>query len=168
MSKSSPPNAASLRTLAAASRRSILGLGAALLPVFLLGGCATVSGPAFTEVQAAPANKAQLYLYRKSALYAIGAKYTVADVASKRVLGELFNASYLVLPLDVGKHVISVDELGFAKLKTFEVLAEAGKTYFVEYDSSKGLLLGLGLLSSSASKTESQALADLKDLRRAN
>ena len=65
-------------------------------------------------------------------------------------------------------HVISVDELGFAKLKTFEVQAEAGKTYFVEYDSSKGLLLGLGLLSSSASKTESQALADLKDLRRAN
>lgn len=70
-----------------------------------------------------------------------------------------------MLPLDAGKHVISVDERGFTSAKTFEIQAEAGKNYFVEYDSSKGLLLGLGLLSGSAAKTEAQALADLKDLR---
>ena len=86
----------------ATGRRSLLGFGVALLPALLLGGCATVSGPVFTEVQAPPAGKAQLYLYRKSALYAFAANYTVADVSSKRVLGELSNASYLVLPLDAG------------------------------------------------------------------
>ena len=154
--------------ISATKRRSLLVLGSALLPALLLGGCATGSGIAFTEVQVPPAGKAQLYLYRKSALYAFAANYTVADVASKRVLGELSNGSYLVLPLDVGKQVISVDEKGLTKLKTFEIDAEAGKNYFVEYDSSKGLLLGLGILSGSAAKTQAQALADLKDLRRAN
>ena len=148
------------------TRRVVLGLS--LLPVLILAGCATAKGPAFTQVQAAPAAMAQLYLYRKSALYAVGAAYAVTNVQTQEALGELYNASYLVLPLKAGKQVISVAEGGFASDKTFEVQAEAGKNYFVEYDSSKGLLLGLGLLSGSAAKTETQALADLKDLRRAN
>ena len=147
-----------------ATRRAVLGL----LPVLILAGCATANGPAFTQVQAAPAGMAQLYLYRKSALYAVGAAYAVTNVQTKEALGELYNASYLVLPLKAGKQVISVAEGGFASNKTFEVQAEAGKNYFVEYDSSKGLLLGLGILSGSAAKTETQALADLKELRRAN
>ena len=151
----------------ASARRTVLGLGL-LSAVLVLGGCATATGPVFTTVQAPPAGEAQLYLYRKSALYAAGASYAVTNAATKQVLGELFNASYLVLPLKAGKHAISVDERGFASAKTFEVQAEAGKSYFVEYDSSKGLLLGWGLLSGSAAKTEVQALADLKDLRRAN
>lgn len=153
-------------TAAAATRRTVLGLS--LLPAFMLAGCATATGPAFTQLEAPPSNKAQLYLYRKSALYAVGASYAVANAVTNQKLGELFNASYLLLPLDAGKHVITVDERGFASIKTFEIQAEVGKNYFVEYDSSKGLLLGLGLLSGSAAKTEAQALADLKDLRRAN
>lgn len=153
-------------TATAATRRAVLALS--LLPALMLAGCATATGPAFTQLDAPASGKAQLYLYRKSAFYASGAKYIVAEAATKQVLGELFNASYLVLPLTAGKHVISVDERGFASAKTFEVEAEAGKNYFVEYDSSKGLLLGWGLLSGSAAKTEVQALADLKDLRRAN
>jgi hypothetical protein len=153
-------------TATAATRRTVLGL--ALLPALIVAGCATATGPAFTALEAPPSGKAQLYLYRKSALYASGASYAVTNAATKKALGELFNASYLVLPLDAGKHVISVDERGFASTKNFEVQAEAGKSYFVEYDSSKGLLLGWGLLSGSAAKTEVQALADLKDLRRAN
>lgn len=153
-------------TATAATRRAVLAFS--LLPALMLAGCATATGPAFTQLDAPASGKAQLYLYRKSALYASGASYAVTNATTKQVLGELFNASYLVLPLDAGKHVISVDERGFASAKTFEVQAEAGKNYFVEYDSSKGLLLGWGLLSGSAAKTEVQALADLKDLRRAN
>lgn len=153
-------------TATAATRRTVLGLS--LLPALMLAACATATGPAFTQLEAPLSNKAQLYLYRKSALYASGASYAVANVATKQKLGELFNASYLVLPLDAGKHVLSVDERGFTSAKTFEVQAEAGKNYFVEYDSSKGLLLGWGLLSGSAAKTEAQALVDLKELRRAN
>lgn len=148
------------------TRRATLAL--ALLPALMLAACVTAPGPAFTQLQAPPPGKAQLYLYRKSALYASGAKYIVADITNKQVLGELYNASYLVLPLSLGKQVLSVDERGFASAKTFEVQAEAGKNYFVEYDSSKGLLLGWGLLSDSIAKTEAQALADLKELRRAN
>jgi Protein of unknown function (DUF2846) len=147
-------------------RRCMLGL--ALAAVVAVTGCATANGPAFSKIEPAPAGKAQLYLYRKAAIYAMGASYGVANVGIKQGYGELFNASYLTIPLDAGKHVISVDERGFAKLKTFEVQAEAGKNYFVEYDSSKGLLLGMGVLSGSAGKTEADALADLKDLKRAN
>ena len=148
------------------TRRVVLGLS--LLLALILAACATAKGPAFTQVEAAPTGMAQLYLYRKSALYAVGAAYAVTNVQTKETLGELFNASYLVLPMKAGKQVISVAEGGFASPKTFEVQAEAGKNYFVEYDSSKGLLLGWGLLSGSATKTETQALVDLKDLRRAN
>ena len=156
----------SLITQAAGTRRTILGLS--LLSAVLITGCATATGPTFTQLEAPMPNKGQLYLYRKSALYAIGASYAVANVGTKQALGELFNASYLVVPLDPGKHMFSVDERGFTSTKTFEVQVEAGKNYFVEYDSSKGLLLGWGLLSGSATKTEAQALADLKDLRRVN
>jgi hypothetical protein len=155
-----------LQSIPSAARRTIMGF--ALASAVVLTGCATASGPAFTQVDATPEGKAQLYLYRKSALYAIAAAYPVANISSNEKLGALVNASYLVLPLNPGKHIISVDERGFAAAKTFEVVAEAGKTYFVEYDSSKGLLLGWGLLSGSAVKTQEQALVDLKDLRRAN
>jgi Protein of unknown function (DUF2846) len=148
------------------ARRSMLGL--ALASVVAVTGCATANGPSFTKIEPAPSGKAQLYLYRKSAIYAMGASYTVANVGTKQGYGELFNASYLVVALDAGKQVVSVDEKGWAKLKTFEVQAEAGKNYFVEYDSSKGLLLGAGLLSGSTGKNEAEALADLKDLKRAN
>jgi Protein of unknown function (DUF2846) len=159
----STQQSAQLSTLA---RRSMLGL--ALASVVAIIGCATANGPSFTKIEAAPAGKAQLYLYRKSAIYAMGASYTVANVGTKQGYGELFNASYLVIALDAGKQVVSVDEKGWAKLKTVEVQAEAGKNYFVEYDSSKGLLLGAGLLSGSTGKTETEALADLRDLKRAN
>jgi Protein of unknown function (DUF2846) len=148
------------------ARRSVLGL--ALAAVVAATGCATANGPAFSKIEPAPVGKAQLYLYRKAAIYAMGASYAVANVGTKQAYGELFNASYLVIALDAGKQVVSVDEKGWAKLKTFEVQAEAGKNYFVEYDSSKGLLLGAGLLSGSTGKTEAEALGDLKDLKRAN
>lgn len=148
------------------TRRVVLGLS--LLPVLILAACATANGPVFTQVEATPTGMAQLYLYRKSALYAMGATYGVTNGTTGQALGKLHNASYLVLPLNPGKHVISVAEGGFASDKTFEVQAEAGKNYFVEYDSSKGLLLGWGLLSGSTARTETQALADLKELRRAN
>ncbi|MGH8857417.1 MAG: DUF2846 domain-containing protein [Polaromonas sp.] len=142
-------------------------LFAAILTGSVLAGCATAPGPQFSTLEAAPSDKAQLYLYRKSALYAVGATYPVYT-ANREKLGELYNASYLVLPLSPGKHKLTVEEGGFASPKSFEVVAEPGKTMFVEYDSSKGLLLGWGLLSGSAAKTREQALADLKDLKRAN
>ena len=92
----------------------------------------------------------------------------MTNISSNEKLGALVNASYLVVPLTLGKLFISVGKRGFASAKTFEIQAEAGKTYFVEYDSSKGLLVGWGMLSGSAVKTQEQALVDLKELKRAN
>jgi hypothetical protein len=80
---------------------------------------------------------------------------------------EVYNQSYLVLALAPGERTVSIDERGFTSVKTVKVPAEAGKRYFVEYDSSKGLILGLGLLSGSAVKSEAEAMADLKELKRA-
>ncbi len=113
-----------LSKLHAATRRTLLGLS--LLGALALGGCATASGPSFSRVEAPQPGKAQLYLYRKSALYAMAGKYQVVAVPSGQSLGELSNATYLVLPLDAGKHSIGVME-GYFGPKTFDIQAEAGK-----------------------------------------
>lgn len=143
-------------------RRAVLALSAAAI---VLGACATAGGPQFSGLEAVPSGQGQLYLYRKSALYASGAAYDVT--LDGKAAGKLFNASYLVLPLTPGERTVSVDERGFAAAKSFKVTAEPGKRYFAEYDSSKGLLLGWGLLSGSSMKTEAEAMADLKELKRA-
>lgn len=145
-------------------QRRLLTLGA-LAAAAVLGACAAASGPQFSTLEAVPPQQAQLYLYRKAALYASGAAFDVA--VDGKAAGKLFNASYLVLPLAPGEHTVGVDERGFTSAKTFRLAAEAGKRYFAEYDASKGWLLGLGLLSGSAMKSEAEALADLKELKRA-
>jgi Protein of unknown function (DUF2846) len=147
------------------NRRHLLALAACT--AVLLQGCATAPGAPFASLDPVPAGKGHLYVYRKAALYAVGAKYKV-KAANGMVLGELYNASYLLLPVAPGKHQFSVEEASFLKPKTFEVDVKPGQNYFVEYDSSKGLLLGLGLLSDSNARSEAQALADLKGLNRAN
>lgn len=146
-----------------ATRRIVLA--SSLASLLVLGACATATGPQFTALDAVPTGQAHVYLYRKSALYASGAAYEVAH--NGKPAGKLFNASYLVMPVAPGEHTFSVDERGLTSVKTFKVNAEAGKRYFVEYDSSKGLLLGMGLLSGSTAKGEAEALADLKALKRA-
>lgn len=144
-----------------------LTLTLVLAAVAVLQGCATATGAPFASLEAVPAGKGHLYLYRKSALYASGQPFKVRG-ADGKLVGELFNASYLLLPLAPGKHSFTVDEGGFAKPKAFEVDVKSGNNYFVEYDASKGLLLGWGILSDSSSRSEAQALADLKGLNRAN
>jgi hypothetical protein len=146
------------------NRRHLLTLS--IVSAALLAGCAA-PGAQFATLEPVAAGKGNLYLYRKGALYASGAKYKVKAADGTQV-GELYNASYLVLPLAPGKHQFSVDEGGFQKPRSFEVDVKPGQNYFVEYDSSKGLLLGWGMLSTSATHSEAQAVADLKSLNRAN
>jgi hypothetical protein len=142
-----------------------LAAAGSLAALIVLAACAAASGPQFSSLDPVPAGQAHVVLYRKAALYASGAAYEVAH--NGKPAGKLFNASYLVMTAPPGEHNFSVDERGLTSVKTFTVNAEAGKRYFVEYDSSKGLLLGLGLLSGSSAKSETEALADLKDLKRA-
>ena len=130
-----------------------------------LGGCAAPGAP-FATLEPVPPGRGHLYVYRKPALYAFGAKYKVTVDGAPA--GELANASYLVLPLSPGRHTLNIAEGGFARPKTVEVNVEPGRNHFVEYDSSKGLLLGRGLMSGSTARSETEALADLKGLNRAN
>jgi len=146
------------------NRRHLIAL--ATLSAVVLAGCAAPGAP-FATLDPVIAGKGNLYLYRKPALYASGAKFKVKAADGTQV-GELYNSSYLLLPLAAGKHKFSVDEGGFQKPKSFEVDVKPGQNYFVEYDSSKGLLLGWGLLSDSKAHGEAEALADLKGLNRAN
>lgn len=148
-------------------RRLVLTLTFAAAAAAALQGCATATGAPFATLEAVPAGQANLYLYRQPALYASGQPFKVR-AADGKLVGELFNGSYMLLSLAPGKHSFTVDEGGFAGPKKFEVNAKAGGNYFVEYDASKGLLLGWGLLSDSAARSEAQALADLKGLKRAN
>jgi hypothetical protein len=152
-----------LRT--AITRRTTLALSL-IATATVLGACATAAGPEFSKLEAAPAEAAHVYIYRKGAIYASAAAFNVSQDGKE--VAKLFNASYLVLPVSPGPHKFGVDERGFTSAKFFEVNAQAGKSYFIEYDASKGWLLGLGLLSSGATQTESRALEDLKGLKRAN
>jgi hypothetical protein len=150
---------------AAITRRTALSIGL-IATVAVLGACATAAGPEFSKLEAAPAEAAHVYIYRKSAIYASAAAFDVSQDGKE--VAKLFNASYLVLPVSPGSHKFGVDERGFTSVKFFEVNAQAGKSYFIEYDASKGWLLGLGLLSGGATQSESRALEDLKGLKRAN
>jgi hypothetical protein len=144
--------------------RRLLLASAALIA---LQGCATAPGAAFSALEPVLQGKGNLYLYRKSGLYAAGAQYAVKDGGNKEV-GKLYNASYLLFSLPPGKHRFSVEEGGFASPKPFDVDVKEGQNHFVEYDSSMGLLLGWGLLSDNTARTQAQAMADLKGLNRAN
>lgn len=132
----------------------------------VLGACATAAGPEFSKLEATAPDTANVYIYRKSAIYASAAAFNVSQDGKE--VAKLFNASYLVLRVSPSPHKFGVDERGFTSAKFFEVNAQAGKSYFVEYDASKGWLLGLGLLSGSSAQTETRALEDLKGLKRAN
>jgi hypothetical protein len=143
--------------------RRIVILG--VLVAAAVGGCAAPGAP-FASLEPVAAGKGHLYVYRKPALYAFGAKYHVTADGAK--VGDLSNGSYLLLPLEPGKHRLAVDEGGFQRPKSFDVDVQAGQNYFVEYDSSKGLLLGWGLLSGSKAHSEAEAMADLNGLSRVN
>ncbi|MBL0423144.1 DUF2846 domain-containing protein [Ramlibacter sp. AW1] len=146
-------------------KRRVL-LACVIASALLAQGCAA-TGPVFASLQPSAAEKGQVYLYRQSALYAVGSRYKVRSEDGS-VAEELPNASYLLLPLSPGPHRLSVEEASVYQPKTFDITIEAGRNYFVEYDSSRGLLVGWGLLSRMEQRSEAEALAHLQGLRRAN
>jgi len=141
-------------------------LTCSLLATLLLQACAA-PGPAFTQLEPVPADKGHLYLYRQSALYGVAARYKVR-AADDTLLGELSNASYLLLPLAPGAQRITVDEAARIVEKACELTVRPGQNQFFEYDSSAGLLLGWGALSRCVERGEAEALPALKQLNRAN
>lgn len=147
--------------------RSILkaiALAAAATAIVLTSGCATPTGAAFTTEAAVPTGQAQVYLYRKSSLYASGQSFSVQ--LDKKDVGELFNGSYMPLQMTAGEHLLSVQPGAFGK--TYEVplkLADKQTQYF-EFELPPFILGNAFHLGSSITpRTSEQAQTEMKVLK---
>ena len=133
----------------------------------LLGGCATAPGSKFTRLEPVAADKANLYVYRQGALFAMGQSFKV-DL-NQQPIGEIFNASYLMLQVPAGQHVIDVRPGGLAKTFAFNLSAEPGRNYFLEFDFNSGLLANPFFLGSEIKRREQEqaikAMAELKSAK---
>lgn len=130
-----------------------------------LFGCATAPGPMFQDVRATAADSGSVYVYRRDRLFASGEKFDVS--IDKKVVGAIYNASFLTLDVAPGKHTVTVrPELsqGYDR----DVNVEAGKTYFFEMDINGGLLANpLFIGSEFVERTQEDALPTLKLLKSA-
>lgn len=133
----------------------------------LLSACATAPGAKFSGISPPEKSRSDIYLYRTSALYSMGAAFDVT-LDNKKV-GQLYNASYLRLKLDPGSHSIRVSPGGLAKTSDLAIVAEPGKSSFYEYDFVTGPLANVFFIGSSIKPRETaQALIDLDKLNSAD
>lgn len=145
---------------------SIRFLIAALLSV-LLSACATAPGAKFAGVSTPEKLQGDVYLYRTSALFAMGSAFDVT--LDNHIVGKLYNASFLRLRLEPGSHSIRVSPGGFAKSSDLAIEASPGKNSFYEYDFVTGPLANAFFIGSSIKPRETaQALTDLDKLKSAD
>ena len=134
--------------------------------VVVLGACAA-PGAKFTALAPVAADRAHVYVYRQSALYAIGQSFDVE--LNQKPVGEIFNASYLLLNVLAGPQVVTVKPGGLAKNSVYEIQTESGKNYFLEYSVNNSLLANPFFLGSGINtRSQEQALKDLQQLKSAN
>lgn len=132
---------------------------------FLFTACAP--GPKFSGLTTPKNDQGDIYLYRKSAIFAIGSKFEV-DLDGNKV-GDLYNASYLYLQLPQGKHILKVSPGAMAQSSTLEIQSEPNKIALYEYDFVTGPLANPFFVGSSIQpRTQEQALTDMKELNAAN
>jgi hypothetical protein len=133
----------------------------------LLSACATAPGAKFAGISTPEKSRSDIYLYRTSALFSMGAAFDVT-LDNKKV-GQLYNASYLHLRLEPGTHSIRVSPGVLAKTSDLAIVAEPGKNSFYEYDFVTGPLANVFFIGSSIKTIETkQALADLDKLNSAD
>jgi Protein of unknown function (DUF2846) len=155
-----PLSPAFATTMAAAFRLITIFIACAF--ALALGGCAT--GAPFTAPAAVPEGQAQVYLYRKSALQSGGQSFTVQ--VNKKDAGELFNGSYMQLPLAPGEHLVTVKPGPFSKTYEHTVKLESNQTQYLEFELpafflANAFMLGSGITAREADK----ANADLQGLK---
>ena len=127
--------------------------------------CATAPGPLFQEVRAAAPDSGNIYVFRRDRMYGSGESWAVS--LDKKPVGDLFNASFLVLDVAPGKHTVKIRP-GLSTGYERELSVENGKTYFVELDANTGLLANsLFVGSAIVERTREQALPELKQLKSA-
>ena len=135
----------------------ILGL------TLLLQGCSTAPARQFVDIVEPDPNKGDVYLYRGDALFAARAFFTVS--VDGQEIGDLFNASYLVIRLTPGSHSLSVSPTVISKTSELSIFVKQGETIFYEYDFVTGPLANTLFIGSSIEPRErSFALENMKEL----
>ena len=112
-------------------RRAAAQACAVSIAAAAVAGCAT--GPAFQAPLPAPADQAQVYVYRPFVLAASGMSHKITVDAKAETLS-LPNASWQRVLLPPGPHVVSIqDYIGAMRCVPFPLRLEvaAGQTYYV-------------------------------------
>lgn len=145
--------------------RIIKTLSILLLTAFV-SACATAPGQKFAGVGKPVADKADIYLYRGDALFAVGQAFSVEVNGAQA--GELFNASYLKLQLPPGEHTLTVSPGPLTKSTSKTIRVQGGQIGFYEYSFVNGPLANVFFLGAEIEpREEGKALADLKSLKAA-
>lgn len=135
-----------------------------LVSTSVLLACATATGPAFSGVEPTAADQGDVYLYRKSGLYASGAAFAVSLDAKQ--VADLPNASFVRLRLPPGKYTLNVNPGPLTKTSDLTVQVEPGKSSFYQYTFISNVLANVFFLGSAIEPREdATALADLKELK---
>lgn len=111
----------------------ILALAAAVVGV----NCERADGPPFSALAIVDPAAAHVYLYRRGALAAYGQGFDIH--IDGKPGGRLVNASYLMLSLAPGRHVLQVAPGAKAARMEAEIVASAGTRAFYEVVFPTGL-----------------------------
>ena len=148
------------RTLMLAAALAVGSLGAAVAqdaPAAEAPGPAIGTGAGSSHVYAAPADKAQIVFFRKSAFLGGGISAHVKDAGVD--IGHMANGRYFVALVEPGKHTFTIKT---EATDTLEMEVEAGETYFVETSAAMGVLVYRLNLSPSDMATFDAAYPKMK------
>lgn len=141
-----------------------IGLAVVATAIVFSTGCATPTGAPFSTAATLPDGQAQLYLYRKSALGAGGQSFSVQ--LNKQDMGDLFNGSYMRLPVAPGEHVLSVKPGALSKTYEYKLQLVDKQTQYVEFELPPLILHTVFLLGSDITpRTPEQGAADMQGLK---
>lgn len=131
--------------------------------LFCLAGCAAAPGSKFSALENIPRDSAELIVYRKSALFAMGQAMPVMIDNSQ--VGELYNASFLKQQLTPGQHHIKITPGLFAQSAEKIVALAAGERKILHFDFPTGPLANAFFIGITLDeRDEKTALDDLRDL----
>ena len=130
-----------------------------------LAGCAA-PGPKFSGLQAVAPDKAELVVYRKSALFA--AATAMPLLIDGKQVGELYNASFLQQQIPAGMHAVKIIPGGMAQSTETTINLSEGERLFLHYDFPTGPLANVFFIGATLEKRDDKtALEDLKELNSA-
>lgn len=132
----------------------------------LLAACATAPGQKFSGVGKPAADKAEVYLYRGDAFFAMGQAFNVKVNGAEA--GQLFNASFLKLKLAPGEHTLTVDPGPLTKSASKTIRVQGGEVGFYEYSFVNGPLANVFFLGAEIEqRDQAKAQEELKSLKAA-